>query len=59
MKTPPLVVMDLPRSGAGRQVMAALTRLEPEQIIYVACDPAALARDLKVTVSHGYKIASL
>lgn len=59
IKTPPLVVMDPPRSGAGQKVMAALTRLEPEKIIYVACDPAALARDLKVAVSHGYQIASL
>lgn len=59
MKTPPLVVMDPPRSGAGQKVMAALTRLQPERIIYVACDPAALARDLKVAVSHGYQIASL
>ena len=59
MKTPPLVVMDPPRSGAGQKVMAALARLEPERIIYVACDPAALARDLKVAVSHGYQIASL
>ncbi|MDU3274166.1 hypothetical protein [Varibaculum cambriense] len=59
MKTPPLVVMDPPRSGAGQKVMAALARLQPERIIYVACDPAALARDLKVAVSHGYQIASL
>lgn len=59
MKAPPLVVMDPPRSGAGQKVMAALARLEPERIIYVACDPAALARDLKVAVSHGYQIASL
>ena len=59
MKAPPLVVMDPPRNGAGRQVMAALASLEPERIIYVACDPAALARDLKVAVSHGYQIASL
>lgn len=58
-KASPLVVMDPPRSGAGQKVMAALTRLEPEKIIYVACDPAALARDLKVAVSHGYQIASL
>ena len=35
------------------KVMAALTRLKPERIIYVACDPAALARDLKVAVSRG------
>ncbi|WP_311590017.1 class I SAM-dependent RNA methyltransferase [Varibaculum massiliense] len=59
MKTPPLVVMDPPRSGAGQKVMAALAHLEPERIIYVACDPAALARDLKVAVSRGYQIASL
>lgn len=59
MKASPLVVMDPPRCGAGQKVMAALTRLEPEKIIYVACDPAALARDLKVAVSHGYQIASL
>lgn len=59
MKASPLVVTDPPRSGAGQKVMAALTRLEPEKIIYVACDPAALARDLKVAVSHGYQIASL
>ena len=54
-----LVVMDPPRSGAGQKVMAALARLEPERIIYVACDPAALARDLKVAVSRGYQITSL
>ena len=59
MNTPPLVVMDPPRSGAGQKVMAALMHLEPERIIYVACDPAALARDLKVAVSRGYQITSL
>ena len=59
MKSPPLVVMDPPRSGAGQKVMAALANLEPDCIIYVACDPAALARDLKVAVSRGYQIASL
>ena len=59
MRTPPLVVMDPPRNGAGQKVMAALTNLEPERIIYVACDPASLARDLKVAVSHGYQITSL
>lgn len=59
IKTPPLVVMDPPRSGAGQKVMAALARLEPERIIYVACDPAALARDLKVAVLSGYQIGYL
>lgn len=59
MKAPPLVVMDPPRTGAGQKVMTALTRLQPERIIYVACDPAALARDLKVAVLSGYQIRYL
>ena len=59
MKAPPLVVMDPPRTGAGQKVMTALARLDPERIIYVACDPAALARDLKVAVSAGYQIRYL
>jgi len=35
-----------PESGAGREVMATLGRLGPAQIIYVACDPVALSRDI-------------
>lgn len=52
-----LVVLDPPRSGAGRAVCAALAARRPRRIAYVACDPAALARDLRTFVEHGYVVS--
>ncbi|MEY4312825.1 MAG: hypothetical protein RLZZ319_334 [Actinomycetota bacterium] len=49
------VILDPPRSGAGREVMASLGRLAPAQIIYVACDPVALARDIAFAATAGYR----
>lgn len=43
-----LVVLDPPRSGAGTKVIAEIKRIEPKHIIYVACDPVALARDVQL-----------
>ena len=51
------VILDPPRSGAGGGVVADLVRLAPRHIIYVACDPVALARDLKGLLSD-YKLAT-
>lgn len=53
------VVLDPPRSGAGRDVMDALGRLAPAQLVYVACDPVALARDVALAAEHGYALARL
>ncbi|MEO7016491.1 MAG: TRAM domain-containing protein [Leifsonia sp.] len=53
------VVLDPPRSGAGRPVVDALASLEPAQIVYVACDPVALARDVALFAERGYALRSL
>ena len=54
---PDIVVLDPPRSGAGRTVMSALADLQPRAVAYVACDPAPFARDVSVAVEHGYEFA--
>jgi tRNA/tmRNA/rRNA uracil-C5-methylase (TrmA/RlmC/RlmD family) len=53
------VVVDPPRSGAGTRVIEALARQTPRVVAYVACDPAALARDLATLQRHGYALAAL
>ncbi|GAA2455841.1 class I SAM-dependent RNA methyltransferase [Agromyces soli] len=49
------VVLDPPRAGAGREVVDRIAGLGPAQIVYVACDPVALARDVALFRGHGYE----
>lgn len=53
------VVLDPPRAGAGRAVVEAIDRLHPDSIVYVACDPVALARDLGTFRGLGWSVAGL
>ena len=54
-----LVVLDPPRAGAGRKVVAAVADRAPRAIAYVACDPSALARDVATFADLGYRVADL
>jgi tRNA/tmRNA/rRNA uracil-C5-methylase (TrmA/RlmC/RlmD family) len=54
-----LVVLDPPRTGAKRDVVEAVTALTPRAVAYVACDPAALARDVAIFAEQGYALAGL
>ena len=56
VKRADLVLLDPPRTGAGEVVIKQLIKLKPRKIVYVACDPAALARDSKTLIDAGYKL---
>jgi tRNA/tmRNA/rRNA uracil-C5-methylase (TrmA/RlmC/RlmD family) len=54
-----VVILDPPREGAGKSVVQEMARLSPRAIVYVACDPAALARDTAYLSEYGYAIEQI
>ena len=54
-----LVVLDPPREGARRAAVEQVVARRPRAVAHVACDPAALARDLALFAEHGYALVSL
>lgn len=51
-----VVVLDPPRSGAGRKTLDELAAVGAPRLVYVACDPVALARDTALLGEHGYRL---
>jgi 23S rRNA (uracil1939-C5)-methyltransferase len=56
---PELVVVDPPRAGLGKEVCTLLAGVSAEDIIYISCDPATLARDLQLLLPYGYFIEAM
>ena len=59
LAAPDVVVLDPPRSGAGRAVCEAIAAAGPSTVVYVACDPAALGRDTAIMGAAGYELSGL
>jgi len=59
IECPDFVLLDPPRAGAGSQVVERLAAMAAPQISYVSCDPATLARDLRLLLDYGYRIDSI
>ncbi len=56
---PELIVVDPPRTGLGAEITALLAEIAAPALVYVSCDPATLARDLRALVASGYAIQSI
>ena len=56
---PYCIVCDPPRKGMDEVALNAVLSMEPRRIVYVACDPASLARDGKYLCAHGYQLESV
>lgn len=56
---PDVIVVDPPRKGCDEACLSTMLEMKPERIVYVSCDPATLARDLKVLCGGGYGIEKI
>ncbi len=54
-----VIVVDPPRKGCGEPLLAAIEEMRPRRVVYVSCNPATLARDLKYLSEHGYVVAEV
>lgn len=54
--TADVIVVDPPRKGSEESVLATMIQMAPKRIVYVSCDSATLARDLKYLCHHGYEL---
>ena len=56
MRHPDVIVVDPPRKGCDEKCLETMLAMKPERIVYVSCDSATLARDLKILADGGYEL---
>lgn len=54
-----VICVDPPRKGCDEQCLSTMVKMEPEKIVYVSCDSATLARDLKYLCANGYRLEKI
>lgn len=57
--SPDVIVVDPPRKGLTPELIATIAGMQPERVVYVSCDPATLARDLKLFTEHHYSVEEI
>ncbi|WP_100397857.1 23S rRNA (uracil(1939)-C(5))-methyltransferase RlmD [Bacillus sp. FJAT-44742] len=53
--TPDVIVVDPPRKGCDEKLLETIIKMKPERVVYVSCNPATLARDLKILEEGGFE----
>lgn len=51
-----VIVVDPPRKGCDEELLRTIVKMQPEKVVYVSCDPATLARDVKYLRENGYEV---
>ena len=51
-----VIVVDPPRKGCDEKCLETIVKMEPQRVVYVSCDSATLARDVKYLAAHGYEL---
>jgi len=51
-----VIVVDPPRKGCGEKLLEVIAEMGPEKVVYVSCNPATLARDLKYLSERGFEV---
>ena len=53
-----VIVVDPPRKGCDKSLLDTIVKMSPARVVYVSCDSATLARDLKYLCERGYEVVS-
>lgn len=59
LPTPDVIVVDPPRKGCDEKLLETISKVKPNRVVYVSCDPATLARDLKILCNSGYEVKKI